>query len=205
MLKKVLGVLAVVLLGFLAFVATRPDHYHVERSASINAPAAIIYAQLDDLKKWADWSPWDKIDPNVKKTFEGPDRGVGQSYTWQGNSDVGTGQMTIASAEPQKRVTYKLDFREPMAAQAEATIIIAKEGASAHKVTWGMDGANNFMGKLFGVFMDMDKMIGKDFEKGLSQLKGIAEEEAKKQRVVEQAPTAAAPAEEPEQPEGAGH
>ncbi len=91
MWKKILGGIAVVLAGFLAFVATRPAHYHVERKVAINAPAEIVYAELEDLRRWAAWSPWDKIDPNLKRTYAGPARGVGASYAWQGNAEVGSG------------------------------------------------------------------------------------------------------------------
>ncbi len=196
MWKKILGGIAVVLAGFLAFVATRPAHYHVERKVAINAPAEIVYAELEDLRRWAAWSPWDKIDPNLKKTFEGPERGVGQSYTWQGNDEVGKGKMTITSAEPLKRVGYKLEFFEPMESQAQADMKLTQAG-DKHEVTWGMDGENNFVGKLFCVFVDMDKMIGKDFEKGLAQLKGVTEAEAEKQRGKEQPAQAAAPEAQP--------
>ena len=191
MWKKILSGIAVVLVGFLAFVATRPAQYHVERKVAIAAPAEVIYAELEDLRRWAAWSPWDKLDPNLKKSFEGPERGVGQSYTWQGNDDVGTGKMTITSAEPLKHVRYKLEFFEPMESQAQADMTLAQAG-DKHEVTWGMDGENNFVGKLFCVFVDMDKMIGKDFEKGLAQLKTIAESEAEKQRGKEQPAQAAA-------------
>ena len=205
MLKKLLGGLAVIVALFLAYVATRPAHYHVERSVAVSAPAEIVYAQLEDLRKWAAWSPWEKIDPNMKKTYEGPERGVGASYSWQGNKDVGSGKMTIASAEPPKRISYKLEFFEPMAGEAAATMSVAKAGESQQNVTWGMDGESNFVGKLFGVFMDMDKMIGGQFESGLEKLKSIAEDEAKKQRAADQAATAAAPAPAaPAQPEGRG-
>lgn len=204
MLKKVLGGLAVIVAGFLAFVAMRPAHYHVERSVSINAPADVIYAELEDLRKWAAWSPWDKIDPNVKKNFSGPEHGVGASYTWEGNREVGKGKLTISSAEPAKHIVYKLEFIEPMASVAEADMKIAQAGERANKLTWGMDGDNNFVGKMFGVFMDMDKMIGSDFERGLTNLKGIAESEAQKQRLAAEAPPAGAPQAEAPKPPAEG-
>jgi len=200
MLKKILGGLAVVLAVFLVIVATRPAHYHVERTVAIEAPAEVIYAELDDLRKWSAWSPWEKIDPNMKKTYEGPEHGVGASYTWQGNSDVGKGKMTVESAEPPRHVRYKLEFKEPMEGVAHADMKIEKIGDKANKLTWGMDGDNNFVGKLFGMFMDMDKMIGEQFEKGLSELKGVAEAEAEKQRVAAQAPPAGEPQAEAPKP-----
>jgi hypothetical protein len=195
MWKKILGGIAVVLAGFLIFVATRPAQYHVERKVAIDAPVEIIYAELEDLRRWAAWSPWDKIDPNLKKTFQGPERGAGQSYTWQGNSEVGKGKMTIEHAEPLKHVSYKLEFIEPMEGRARADMKIAQAG-DKNEVTWGIDGENNFVGKLFCVFVDMDKMLGGEFEKGLAQLKVITEAEAEKQRGKAQ-PAQAAAAEAP--------
>jgi hypothetical protein len=195
MLKKILIGLAVIVAGFLAFVASRPAQYHVERSVAIAAPAEVVYAQLEDLRRWGAWSPFEKMDPNMKKTFAGPERGVGASYTWEGNNEAGKGRMTISRAEPAKHVSYKLEFMEPMAGLAEANMDIESSGENAQKLTWGMDGQNNFVGKMFCVFMDMDKMIGTQFESGLAQLKSIAEQEAKKQR--EAAQTAAPAAEAP--------
>jgi hypothetical protein len=207
MLKKILGGLGVVVAGFLVFVATRPAQYHVERSVAINAPAEVIYAELEDLRRWSAWSPWEKLDPNMKKTFVGPDHGVGASYTWQGNSNAGKGKMTIESAEAPTHVRYKLEFMEPMESTAHADMKIeqSKPGEKASKLTWGMDGENNFIGKAFCVFVDMDKMIGTDFEAGLSKLKGITEAEAEKQRLAAQAAPAGEPqAEAPKPAEGNG-
>jgi hypothetical protein len=194
MLKKILAGLAVVVAGFLVFVATRPAQYHVERKVAISAPTEVIYAELEDLRRWSAWSPWEKLDPNMKKTFQGPEHGVGASYSWQGNSDAGKGRMTIESAEAPTHVRYKLEFMEPMEGIAHADMKIEKAGEKANTLTWGMDGENNFIGKAFSVFVDMDKMIGKDFEAGLTKLKGIAEAEAEKQRLAAQA----APAGEPQ-------
>jgi hypothetical protein len=204
MLKKILLGLIVVVVAFLAFAATRPDRYHVERSASIAAPPAVVFAELEDLRRWSAWSPWDKIDPNMKKEYSGPERGVGASYSWQGNKDVGKGQMTIVTAEPPTKVAYKLEFIEPFASVADTSFTVAPAGADGSEVTWSIDGHNDFMGKVFSVFMDMDKMLGADFEKGLAQLKPIAEAEAKKRRAAGETATAApaTPRGEPGMPAG---
>ena len=179
-LKKVLLVLAIGIGGFIAFAATRPDTYKVERSLKMEAPADIVFAQLDNFKSFSAWSPWDKLDPNMKKTFEGPAQGVGAGYAWEGNDKVGKGKMTITNTTPPTSVVYKLEFLEPFASVATTTFSIKPEGEKASHVTWTMDGKNDLIGKAFGIFMDMDKMIGTDFEKGLGSLKGIAEGEAVK-------------------------
>jgi hypothetical protein len=179
MLKKVLLGIAVVIVVFLGFVATRPDKYHVERSQKIEAPSDVVFAHMNDLKAWASWSPWDKLDANMKKTYEGPAKGVGASYAWEGNDKVGKGKMTITDTQPTTKVAYKLEFIEPFAAVAATGFNIKPEGEKAVSVTWWMDGNNDFMGKLFGLFMNMDKAIGDDFEKGLATLKTVTEAQAK--------------------------
>jgi hypothetical protein len=179
MWKKILAGVAIALIGFLGFVATRPDKYHVERSQKVSAPASVVFPHLDDLKAWSSWSPWDKLDPAMKKTFEGPAKGVGSSYTWQGNSDVGTGKMSITESQPISKVAYRIEFIEPFTSTAMTNISLKPEGENAVTVTWAMDGDNNFAGKLFGLFMNMDQAIGGDFEKGLANLKSTTEAQAK--------------------------
>ncbi|HET6281492.1 MAG TPA: SRPBCC family protein [Polyangia bacterium] len=190
-LKKVLLVLAIGIGGFAVFVATRPDAYRVERSQKIEAPADVVFAQLDNFKAWSEWSPWDKLDPNMKKTYEGPAQGVGASYAWQGNDKVGKGKMTVTEVTPPTAIAYRLEFIEPFASVAQTRFTVKPEGEKATLVTWAMEGKNNFIGKGFGVFMDMDKMIGKDFEKGLGSLKTIVEAEAAKRAATPPAQAAA--------------
>jgi uncharacterized protein YndB with AHSA1/START domain len=194
MLKKVLIVLVLAVGGFLAYAATRPDTYRVERSVKIDAPPALIFAQLEDFKNWPAWSPWEKRDPQMKKTFEGPPSGVGSSYSWTGNKDVGKGKMTITAAEPPATVKYKIEFMEPFAAVANSTFSLTPEGEKSTGVKWEMDGTNNLMGKVFGVFMNMDSAIGSDFEKGLAALKTVSESEAQKQAAAKAQEAAAAAA-----------
>lgn len=200
MLKKILIGLAVVVIGFFGYAATRPSEYHVERSAGIAAPAEIVFSQIGDLRKWAAWSPWEQLDPNMKKTFEGPDHGVGASYAWQGNDQVGKGKMTIAKEEPPRLIGIRLEFIEPFASVADTTFTLTPNSSEQTKVTWAMDGKNNLVGKAFGIFMDMDKMVGSDFEKGLAQLSAVSETEAKKKQAEE---AAAAQAAAPPQPAAA--
>jgi hypothetical protein len=185
MLKKVLIGLVVVLGGFAVFAATRPDTYKVVRTTKVQAPATVVFEQLDDLKRFGAWSPWDKLDPSMKKTYAGPPKGVGQSYTWEGNKQVGKGTMTITDSQPPTQITYKLEFKEPFANIASTVFALAPEGDKAVAVTWSMDGKANFMTKVMGIFKPMDKMIGPDFEKGLAQLKVVSEAEAKRQAEAE--------------------
>jgi hypothetical protein len=181
MLKKILIAVAVLVVVFVGVVMTRPDTYHVERTVSMNAPESVIYANLEDLRAWAAWSPWEKLDPNVKKTFSGPERGIGATYAWEGNDQVGKGKMKITESSPPSAMRLELEFIEPFASRAENGFELAPnlEG-TATDVSWWMDGNNNFMGKAFSLFMDMDKMIGGDFEKGLKALKSLSEAQAKK-------------------------
>jgi len=187
MFKKLLIVLLVVVVGFLAYAATRPDSYHVERTTKIDAPASVVYDQIDDFKAWPAWSPWEKRDPQMKKTYEGPPRGVGASYAWQGNDKVGEGKMTVVAAQPPAELKLRLEFIKPFASVAETTFQITPAGDTASSVVWAMDGKNNLMGKVFCIFMNMDKMIGGDFELGLSNLRATAEAEAAKKKADDEA------------------
>lgn len=178
MFKKILAVLAVIIVVFLIIVAVQPDNFAVARTATIAAPPAVVFAQVNDLQKWQAWSPWAKIDPAMKVTFEGPAAGTGASYTWSGNSQVGEGTMTITESRPDDLVRLRLEFRKPFAATNTAEFNLKPEGGQT-VVTWSMAGRNNFVFKAVGLIMNTDKMIGGDFEKGLASLKEIAEAAAK--------------------------
>ena len=178
MLEKILIVAAGVLVIFVAVVATRPSAYHVERKLEVAAPADLVFGVLNDLHQFAGvWvlfgSPLETRDPNMQKTFEGPAAGVGQSYAWSGNK-VGKGKMTIDESVPGQKVGVKLEFVKPMASRAISALTLAGTPTGSF-VTWSMDGNHNFIGKAFGMFMDMDNMLGTDIEKGLAQLKTVAE------------------------------
>lgn len=200
MLQKILIGLGVVVLGFVGLVATRPAEFAVERSIGIAAPPEIPYALVNDLHNFNLWSPWDQKDPQMKRTFEGSASGVGAVYGWSGNKDVGTGKMTIVESKPAELVAMKLDFIEPMTATNQ-TVWTFKPIASGTQVTWSMQGHNNFAGKAFALFMDMDKMIGSDFETGLANMKKVSEDRAAKAAAAAAA-TAAAAAAAPPAPEG---
>lgn len=196
--KKILMAVGGVVVLFLAAVATRPAKFHIERSATVAAPPAIAFAQVNDFHRWAEWSPWDKMDPSMKKTYEGPAAGVGSMYSWLGNDKVGEGKMTITESTPGAKVTLKLEFIKPFAATNMTTFTFAPEGEGT-KVTWAMDGDNNFMSKAMQMFMSMDKMVGPDFERGLSNLNTVsatvAKAEAEKAAADKAAAEAAAKAE----------
>lgn len=193
MFKKIAIIFVLAVAGFLAFAATRPETYHVERTTAIEAPATVVFGNVDNFKTWSVWSPWEKMDPQLQKTFSGPEKGVGASYAWQGNKKVGKGNMTITGIEVPSRATYRLEFLEPFAAVATTNFIIAAQGEKNSTITWAMDGNNNFAGKMFSVFMNMDKAIGGDFERGLAALKILAESQAK--TLAEEAAAAKAKAE----------
>ena len=178
MLKKILIGVAGVLVLFVAVVATRPSTYHVERKLEVAAPADLVFGVLNDLHQFAGvfvlfGSPLEQQDPNMQKTFAGPAAGVGQSFAWSGK-EAGKGRMTIEESVPGRKVGMKLEFVKPMASTATCALTIAGTPTGSF-VTWSMDGNHNFLGKAFGLFMDMDNMLGSDIEKGLAQLKTVAE------------------------------
>jgi hypothetical protein len=174
MLRRILIGIAAVVVLFIIVVETRPSTFHIERSISMAASPQNAFAQVNDFHAWAAWSPWEKLDPQMKKTFEGPPSGVGSMYEWTGNDKVGEGKMTIEKSTAPSLVGIKLQFIKPFAATNTATFTFspASEGT---KATWSMDGENNFIGKAFSMFMDMDKMVGGDFERGLASMKTVAE------------------------------
>ena len=173
MLKKILLLLLTLIAAFLTFVATRPDTFHVERSATIAAPPEVVFARIDDLHAWGDWSPWEKLDPKMTRKFDGPESGPGATYAWAGNDKVGKGRMTIQESTRPSHVGLQLEFLEPFQATSQSAFTLAPE-ATGTKVTWAMDGKNNFVAKVMCVFISMDKTVGGDFEKGLASLNGVA-------------------------------
>jgi carbon monoxide dehydrogenase subunit G len=163
----------VLLAGLLGFAATRPDTFRVQRSASIKAPPQKISALIDDFHNWSAWSPWEKLDPALQRTYSGPARGKGAVYAWEGNRKVGQGRMEILETSP-SRTTIQLDFLKPFEAHNTAEFTLEPGGDSTN-VIWAMHGKNAFIAKLMGVFLNMDRLIGKDFESGLANLKVAAE------------------------------
>jgi hypothetical protein len=174
--------LAVVIALFLIVIAARPSDFRVSRSVLISAPVETTFTQVNTLRQWEACNPWGKLDPNARLTYDGPPAGVGASYTWAGNSKVGEGRSTIVDSKPGGCVRFRLEFRKPMKATNTAEFTFKSEGAQI-AVTWTMTGKNNFIGKIFNMIIDCDKMCGGQFEKGLAAMKSVAEAEARKQPV----------------------
>jgi carbon monoxide dehydrogenase subunit G len=165
-------VLAAAVAGVLGLAARRPGTFRYERTATIQAPPEAIVPHITDFRRWADWSPWEKLDPDLKRTFGGAASGPGATYAWQGRK-AGSGRMEIREASPH-RVVIQLDFIKPFKANNTAEFTLEPRGG-ATQVTWAMHGDAPFVSKLMGVFIDMDKLIGKDFAAGLASLKTLAE------------------------------
>jgi len=164
--------LVVVLAGLAAFVASRPSTFQVRREGLVGGAPHEVFTIINDYSRWVEWSPWDKKDLNMKRTVEGP-VGPGAVYAWDGNSDVGSGRMTITDVKPGEEVAMRLEFFRPFKGTNHVTFKIEPSGEGS-KVAWIMDGTYNFITKGVSLLMDMDKMIGADFELGLKQLDAVA-------------------------------
>jgi hypothetical protein len=177
---KLIGIVVVVLIvALVVFIRTRPDRFRVERSALIHAPADVVFSMLNDFHQWGRWSPYEKLDPNVTKRFEGPPSGPGSVYAWSGNSKAGEGRMTILESRPGELVSMRLEFFKPFAATNQGTFKLVASEQGTH-VTWSVEGENTLMGKAFSAFLDMDALLGKNFEEGLANLDAAVQTEAPK-------------------------
>ena len=174
MLLKVLIVVAGIIVLFAIIVALQPSDFRVTRSAIMSAPAPAVFAQVNDFHKWEAWNPWGKIDPAMKQTYEGAPTGTGAVYTWIGNKEVGEGRMTIVESRPSDLIRIKMEFFKPFAGISTAEFTFKPESKQT-AVTWSMSGDKNFMAKAIHLFINMDKMIGGQFEKGLAEMKSIVE------------------------------
>lgn len=172
MMYVLLGVVLTIVI-ILITAALKPNTVHYERSAVMNAPADRILAQITDFHRWLPWSPWEKLDPEMKREYSGSTNGVGAKYHWSGNKKAGEGRMEIVEVKPDQ-VTIDLNFIKPWESKC-VTIFRTSTEAEGTRLTWTMDGPNTFMGKVFGLFVNMDKMIGRDFESGLAGIKQLAE------------------------------
>lgn len=178
MLKKLALVLFILIAGLVAFIATRPTEFRVSRSTVINAPPAAVFEKVNNLRQWNDWSPWAKLDPNAKNTFEGPESGLGAVFGWAGNEKVGEGRMTITDSVPAERILMKLEFFKPFAGTSMTEFTFKPEGQGT-AMSWTMTGENNFIAKAMSLVMDCDKMVGGQFEQGFVNLKALVEPSAK--------------------------
>lgn len=170
-----IGLIVVVLIvAVLGFAATKPDTFRMSRSAPIDAPAANIFPLINNLRNWRSWSPYEKLDPDMQRTYLGAEEGLGAGYTWEGNNKAGAGRMEITESTPPSHVGLRLEFTRPFKAVNTTEFHLAPEGTGT-RVTWSMFGPQAFMQKVMCIFVDMDKMLGKDFEAGLATLKAEAE------------------------------
>ena len=174
MLKIAALIVLLAVVGVLVFAATRPDTFRVTRSATIKAPPEKIFPLVADFRRWTAWSPWEKKDPNLKRSYGGAAEGKGATYAWEGDRNVGEGRMEITDAAVPGRVAIKLDFLKPFEAHNTVLFTLTGRGEST-EVTWDMQGPANYLSKLIGVFVSMDRMVGGDFEAGLANLKAVAE------------------------------
>lgn len=174
MLKIILIGLVIAVAGFAAVAAMQPNEFRVERSLAIAAPAETIFPYLNDPRKMNEWSPWAKLDPDMKQTYEGSEIGAGAICSWVGNKKVGEGRQTITESIPNELVRTKLEFFKPMQAVNTADFSLKSENGQT-MVTWSMYGPNNFIGKAMGLIMNCNKMVGDQFEQGLNSLKAITE------------------------------
>jgi len=174
MIIDILMALAAIVLVLIVVVATQPAEFRITRKAAVNAPPAAVFAQVNDFHQWEAWSPWAKMDPAAKNTFEGAAAGAGAVFKWAGNNKVGEGCMTLMESRTSELIRIKLEFLKPFKATNTAEFTFKSEGGQT-LVSWSMSGKNNFLCKAVGLFMNCDKMIGGQFEKGLEAMKAVAE------------------------------
>jgi hypothetical protein len=173
-LKRLAVGLVLLIAAAAVVVWFQPDDYRLTRQIAIAAPAAQIFPHVNDLRQWEDWSPWAKLDPNAKMTFSGPQAGVGASFAWSGNDKVGAGTMTITESKPNDRIATRTDFVKPFEGSSNSDFVFSEQGGQTN-VIWTMAGKQSFIGKAICLVMNMEKMLGPDFERGLAQLKAVAE------------------------------
>jgi hypothetical protein len=176
-----LGIVALgLVVALVALIATRPTAFHIERSVSMQAPAENAFVYVNDFHAWSAWSPYEKLDPKMERSYSGAASGSGAAYAWRSDSgNVGEGSMTIEKSVKPSEIVIRLEFTKPFAATNTASFRFVPEAAGGTKVTWAMDGNNNFMAKAASLVMNMDQLVGSDFERGLGALKTLAESAAK--------------------------
>jgi uncharacterized protein YndB with AHSA1/START domain len=171
---SIIWIVLILLVGLIIYVALRPGNFRVARQIEINAPPERIFPLINDFKAWAQWSPYEKLDPGMTRTMGATSQGKGATYAWEGNGKVGAGSMELTESMPHSLVALDLHMLKPMKADNEVQFKL-EPMAHGTNVTWAMDGQQPFIGKLMGVFMNIDKMVGGQFEEGLANLKRVAE------------------------------
>ena len=174
MIKIIAIVIVVLVAAVLILAATKPDMFRVQRAASIKAPPEIIFALINDFKRWDAWSPWEKKDAAMKRSYGAATSGKGATYAWEGNKEVGQGRMEIVESSPPSKVTLKLDFLKPFETHNSVEFTLEPQDGATN-VAWAMQGDTPYFGKIIHVFINMDRMVGKDFAAGLANLKALAE------------------------------
>lgn len=174
MLKILVIALLLVIAAILIYAATKPNTFRIQRSANLRATPERIFALLNDFHQWEAWSPWEKIDPQIKRTYSGAASGKGAIYEWNGNKNVGQGRMEILESSPSSRMLIKIDFITPMEAHNTIEFALERQGDST-TVTQAMYGPNPYISKLMSIFLNMEKMIGPKFEEGFASLKALTE------------------------------
>lgn len=174
MFKTITIIIAILIAAILIYAATRPDNFRIERSTSIKAPPEKIFPIINDFHQWEAWSPWEKIDPEIKRTYSGTTNGKGAVYEWRGNKDIGQGRMEIIESSPPSRIVLKLDFITPFEAHNSVDFTLVTQGDTT-VVTQAMYGSSPYISKLMGLFFSMEKMVGQKYEEGLANLKAFAE------------------------------
>ncbi|MDP4302116.1 SRPBCC family protein [Leptothrix discophora] len=172
-MKLILLVVIAVVAVLLWRASRRPDRFRIERSAVIAAPAATLHALVDDFHRWVDWSPWEDRDPALRREYGGAPHGTGARYAWSGNRQVGRGEMTITRSVPARSIELKLDFLAPFEAHNVGAFTF-EPVAGGTRVVWVMEGPASFANKLMGLLLDIDRMVGRDFERGLQRLEALA-------------------------------
>lgn len=173
MLKKIFALFAAVIAAFALYVAWMPAEGLITRTLSLNATPTALFAHVNDFHKWQAWSPWAKLDPGAKSSFEGPSSGPGAAFLWDGNDDVGAGKMTIVESVPNERIVMRLEFARPMPGTSTAVFMFKPEGSKT-QVTWEMRGTSGFFERAICLLLNMDKMVGRQFEQGLKNLEAAA-------------------------------
>mgnify|MGYP006323287413 FL=1 len=174
MIKTIATVLALLIAAILIYAATKPDSFRIARSTTIKAPSEKVFALINDYKQWEAWSPWEKIDPALKRTYSGAASGVGAIYEWSGNKDIGQGRMEIVESTPSTKVSLKLDFITPFEAHNMVDFTLAQQGDTT-TITQAMYGPSPYLSKLMTIFFSMEKMVGGKYEEGLANIRAIAE------------------------------
>lgn len=179
---RILIVVLVVAATLIAMVAARPAGFRVTRTASVGGPSAEVFAQVNELHNWEAWSPWAELDPAAMTVYDGPPGGVGAGFGWAGNARIGEGHITITESRPNELVRFRLDFEKPFKATHDAEFSFQPDGGQT-VVTWTMSGRCNFIARAIGLFINCDKMVGRQFEKGLANLDAVVAKAAVNQRV----------------------